>query len=318
MKRYKHVVIGGIESKVITLVMVSMLLVAAVFLVSMLTQNSILSKLTQETNKRQLTSMTDTTTGVLDMVITDNMDRITELQAQQTDKLFHDAIFGEEQRRIVLCTTLRDFDEDVPEGESMSENCQMQELFLRCVARQTYQNFRLVLTTFGEKNDKSIHKAVDAIFDDPEQREKVIIVREDLESDYRFSMTSVLLNGIEEARKGYDPIVVWCNGDIVLQGNLFETLDKLYADDLAGTSHPSLMTLSMKYFREQAVGFPPVNTTFDMMFFAARLLQDEEVLEWIKKYRFYDRGLFSAFLVALALRAKTRALVSSSSTSRMA
>ena len=223
-----------------------------------------------------------------------------------TDKLFHDAIFGEEQRRIVLCTTLRDFDEDVPEGEKMSENCQMQELFLRCVARQTYQNFRLVVTTFSERNDRTVRKAVDAIFDDPAQREKVILIREDLEGDYRFSMTSVLLNGIEEARKGYEPVVVWCGGDIVLQGNLFEALDKIYSDDLAGTSHPSLMTLSMKYFRQQAVGFPPPTTTFDMMFFAAKLLQDEEVLNIIKKYRFYDRGLFSAFLAGLALRSKNR------------
>ena len=223
-----------------------------------------------------------------------------------TDKLFNNAIWGTDRHRIVLCTTLRDFDEDVPEGESMSENCQMQELFLRCVARQTHQNFRLVITTFGERNDRTVRWAVDAIFTDKEQREKVIIVREDLEGDYRFSMTSVLLNGIEEARKGYDPIVVWCNGDIVLQGNLFEALDKIYSDDLAGTSHPSLMTLSIKYFRQQAVGFPPLTTTFDMMFFAAKLLQDEEVLNIIKIYRFYDRGLFSAFLAGLAVRAKTR------------
>ncbi len=218
---------------------------------------------------------------------------------------FSQAIWGKETRRIVLCTTLRDFD-DVRTGESMSDNCRMQEVFLRCVARQTYQNYRLVITTFGEKNDRTVRAAVDAIFEDKAQREKVILVREDLEGDYRFSMTSVLLNGIEETRKGYDPILVWCNGDIVLQGNLFETLDKLYDDSLAGTAHPSLMTLSMKYFRQQAVGFPPVNTTFDMMFFAAKLLQDGEVLDIIKKYRFYDRGLFSAFLVALALRAKTR------------
>ena len=73
-----------------------------------------------------------------------------------TDKLFNDAIWGKERHRIVLCTTLRDFDEDVPEGESMSENCQMQELFLRCVARQTHQNYRLVVTTFGDKSPQPL------------------------------------------------------------------------------------------------------------------------------------------------------------------
>ncbi len=219
---------------------------------------------------------------------------------------FDEAIWGKPRHRIILCTTLRDFDEDLLPGASMSENCQLQELFLRCVARQTHPDYRLVITTFGEKNDRTVRKAVDAIFEDKAQREKVILVREDIEGDYRFSMTSVLLNGIEETRKSLESILVWCNGDIALQGNLFEMLYNLYSDDLAGTSHPSFMTLSLKYFRQQALGIPPVNTTFDMMFFAASLLQDEEVLDIIKKYRFYDRGLFSAFLVALALRAKQR------------
>lgn len=218
---------------------------------------------------------------------------------------FDEAIWGKPRHRVILCTTLRDFDEVAP-GMSMSENCQLQELFLRCVARQTHPDYRLVITTFGEKNDRTVRAAVDAIFEDREQRGKIIFVREDLEGDHRFSMTSVLLNGIEETRKSRDSVLVWCNGDIVLQGNLFEMLYNLYSDDLAGTTHPSLMTLSMKYFRQQALGFPPVTTTFDMMFFAAKLLQDGEVLDIIKKYRFYDRGLFSAFLVGLALRAKQR------------
>ena len=37
MKKFRHLVIGGIESKVVALVLISMLLVAAVFISSMLT-----------------------------------------------------------------------------------------------------------------------------------------------------------------------------------------------------------------------------------------------------------------------------------------
>ena len=94
MKKYKNIVIGGIETKVLTLVFLSMLLVAAVFGASMLTQNSLLTGLTQETNERQLASMTGTTAAVIDTVIVENMDRQTELQAQLTDDLFHDRAVG--------------------------------------------------------------------------------------------------------------------------------------------------------------------------------------------------------------------------------
>ena len=90
MKRFKNLVIGGIESKVLALVLVSMLLVAAVFVASMLTQNKVLTDLTRETSERQLASVTGTTEAVIHTVIEQNMDRLTEMQAKLTDELFHD------------------------------------------------------------------------------------------------------------------------------------------------------------------------------------------------------------------------------------
>ena len=90
MKRFKKLVIGGIESKVVALILISMLLVAAVFLASMLTQSGMLSHLTQETNERQLSAMTGTTAAVIDRVIVYNMDRITEMEARETDEIFRD------------------------------------------------------------------------------------------------------------------------------------------------------------------------------------------------------------------------------------
>ena len=90
MKRFKNLVIGGIESKVLALVLVSMLLVAAVFVASMLTQNKVLTDLTGETSERQLASVTGTTEAVIHTVIEQNMDRLTEMQAKLTDELFHD------------------------------------------------------------------------------------------------------------------------------------------------------------------------------------------------------------------------------------
>ena len=75
MKKFKNLVIGGIESKVVALILVSMLLVAAVFVVSMLTQNSLLTSLTQDTSERYFVTVTATTETVIDTVIVENMDR---------------------------------------------------------------------------------------------------------------------------------------------------------------------------------------------------------------------------------------------------
>ena len=76
------------------MVLVSMLLVAAVFVTSMLTQNGVLTSLSQETSERQLASMTGTTANVIHTVITENMGRQTELEATVTDALFHDRAVG--------------------------------------------------------------------------------------------------------------------------------------------------------------------------------------------------------------------------------
>ena len=91
MKKLKKLVIGGIESKVLTLVLVSMLLVATVFILSMLTQNKLLTDLSNDTNERQVASVTGITSTVIDTVIVDNMDRITQMEAVETDEMFRDA-----------------------------------------------------------------------------------------------------------------------------------------------------------------------------------------------------------------------------------
>ena len=90
LKKFKNLVIGGIENKVVNLILISILLVAAVFLSFMTAQERMLSDLTQETSERQLTSITGTTENVINTVIVDNMDRVTEMEARLADELFHD------------------------------------------------------------------------------------------------------------------------------------------------------------------------------------------------------------------------------------
>ena len=90
MKKFRNLVIGGIESKIVLLILVAMLLLAGVFLAVTQTQNNMLAQLTEETNEKQLASMTGTTAAVIDTVIESNLDRITELEAGVTDEMFHD------------------------------------------------------------------------------------------------------------------------------------------------------------------------------------------------------------------------------------
>ena len=94
MKKIRNLVIGGIESKVVSLVITSMLLVAAVFFTCMMTQNSVLTNLTRQTNDEQVASITGTTSEMLDSVITENMDTITGMNAMFMDDLFRDRAVG--------------------------------------------------------------------------------------------------------------------------------------------------------------------------------------------------------------------------------
>lgn len=94
MKKCRNLVIGGIESKTVALVLISMVLVAVVFVTSMLTQSSMLTRLTQETSERQLGSITGTTENVIHTMIVENMDRQTELEARVANELFHDRAVG--------------------------------------------------------------------------------------------------------------------------------------------------------------------------------------------------------------------------------
>ena len=73
------------------LVLVSMILVTALFVAATAIQNNMLTSLTKETSEKQLSAVTTTTAAVIDTVITQNMDRITDMEAQLTDEMFRDA-----------------------------------------------------------------------------------------------------------------------------------------------------------------------------------------------------------------------------------
>ena len=91
MKKFGRFVFGGIESKIVALIIVAMLLIAGVFFGFMLTQYHTLSDLTEETTEKQLASMTGITGTVIDSVIYQSMDSSMEKEAQVSDQLFRDS-----------------------------------------------------------------------------------------------------------------------------------------------------------------------------------------------------------------------------------
>ena len=92
MKKSGKPLIGGIERKIVSLILVAMLVVAGAILAVTLTQSRMLSRLAAETTERQLSSITDTTTAVIDSVIDESMDRTTALEARVTDEMFQDLV----------------------------------------------------------------------------------------------------------------------------------------------------------------------------------------------------------------------------------
>ncbi len=89
MKRFKNLVIGGIQSKVFNLILVTVLLMSAAYLIISQYQDGILANLAAESSARQQTAIGETTNGIMDSVVEKTMSRTTELQATLADQMFH-------------------------------------------------------------------------------------------------------------------------------------------------------------------------------------------------------------------------------------
>ena len=89
MKKIRNLVIGGIENKVFNLILATVFLTAAAFMAGYLYQSSMLANLSAETSTRQLESIAEITGSVMDSVVEQSMDQLTEKEAEITDELFN-------------------------------------------------------------------------------------------------------------------------------------------------------------------------------------------------------------------------------------
>ncbi len=91
MRRIKNWVIGGIENKIFNLILVTVILISAVFSGISINHTRMLSGLVAESGARQQESITEYTNFLMDTVIESNLDRTAQLETQVMSQMFEGA-----------------------------------------------------------------------------------------------------------------------------------------------------------------------------------------------------------------------------------
>ncbi len=89
MKKFKNLVIGGIQSKMFNLILVTVLLLTVAFSAVSFYRSGLLSRLAEESGERQQEAISEVNDTVMSSVIEKSMGRSTALEAQLADEMFH-------------------------------------------------------------------------------------------------------------------------------------------------------------------------------------------------------------------------------------
>jgi len=88
MKRFKNLVIGGIQSKVFNLILVTVILMTGAYLAVSAYHSNMLSRLATESGEKQQAAIREIIDTVMDAVVEQSMGRTTALEAYIADELF--------------------------------------------------------------------------------------------------------------------------------------------------------------------------------------------------------------------------------------
>ena len=88
MKKFKNLVIGGIQQKVFNLVLVTIFLLIAAYTTVIVYQTNSLKKLTAETNLRQKEAIAEISETTMDAIVADSLTSKAEMAAMLADDLF--------------------------------------------------------------------------------------------------------------------------------------------------------------------------------------------------------------------------------------
>ncbi len=191
---------------------------------------------------------------------------------------------GENVKKILITTTFREF-------EDGNKNSEMQEAFLNSLIVQTYQNFIIVVTLFGEKNVESVVREY--------LGDKAIFVEKRIPEGFRYSPTEVICSGIEVNHYIGADILLDCSGDIRLEDNFLESVEKKTKEGVMGASFPNIFVNDLGDMVRNLEHDPDC---IDVRFFDAGILGNEEIYYKFKNYPLYDWGGIEHFITAIGVR----------------
>jgi len=186
-------------------------------------------------------------------------------------------------KKIYICTTFRDF--------VGSDNDDIQKLFLKSIQEQTYQNYEVVVTTFGEKNVESVVRSYFPT--------KSRFINVHLEK-YRYSLSDVVINGVNAALEDAGSILVWSTGDVIWDKNMLEEIAKYYKPGFSGICHPNIVSTTINNYQAGKYEVFPIYRGIDFMFFDAELFRNKKIYGYLDRFRFYEWGAFEQFLAGIA------------------
>ena len=134
-------------------------------------------------------------------------------------------------RQILIAVTFREFSGDV--------NSQIQETFLDAIKKQTYTNYKLIVTNFREKLVKRELERSGLPFEFHQSTKEGIW----------HSFTEVIANTFSHLEKGKH-IILWTNADNIFEPNFLEEIVNNFEPNTGGTSYPQMTYFSLEDFKK--------------------------------------------------------------------
>lgn len=187
--------------------------------------------------------------------------------------------------KIVLATTFRDF--------KGNDNDRIQYLFLEKLKEQTFGDFILAVTTFGEKRVADVVR---------EQLGARVVVKDvERPNEFRFSLTDVVLTGMDVARQVQEEcILIWSTCDVMLKRDFFQNLIENFKPGISGIVHPNILYNTVEEMKSDRGTIESLNDGIDLLFFDSQVL--EAARNEIEEYRFLGWGVFEWFMALIALK----------------
>lgn len=184
-------------------------------------------------------------------------------------------------RKVIICTTFREFNGNA--------NDAIQRLFLRSLKRQTYQNYILVATTFGEEY---VGKAL------TEEGIQHALYAGDA-GEYRFSSTQVVQNAIRHIEGPGSAVLIWTTCDDLFEDTFLEKVVRQLTPRAACTALPHIMYRTMEDYEQRKV-YAHCWGGIDTICFDADVFLDPKVIDVLKSYENKGWGYFEYFLSGIA------------------